>query len=99
MGVELEDNNARLLAKVEQARLALDEVTAGNSLSVSHEKLEEECTGLRAAIDALEQEKAKTATNHEAEVAATHKIILDYRIGHRKSLRVNLEKVANEIGV
>jgi hypothetical protein len=56
MGVELEDNNARLLAKLEQARLALDEVTAGNSLSVSHEKLEEECTGLRAAIDALEQE-------------------------------------------
>jgi regulator of replication initiation timing len=71
---ELEDNNAKLVAELEQAHQALKEaVVAQNSLSVSHEKLEEECTGVRAVVDAFEQEKAKTATDHEAEVAAAHK--------------------------
>jgi hypothetical protein len=31
--------------------------------------------GLRAAIDTLEQEKAMTATDHEAEVALVNKFI------------------------
>jgi hypothetical protein len=101
--VELEDSNDRLLAELEQVHLALNEaIAAQNSLFVSYEKLEEECIGLHAAVDTLEQEKAKTATDHEAEVAATHKKNRDYRIGHRKRLRephMNLEKVMNEIGV
>jgi hypothetical protein len=43
---ELEDNNAKLLAELEQAHLVLTEaVVARNSLSVSHERLEEECMG------------------------------------------------------
>jgi peptidoglycan hydrolase CwlO-like protein len=72
--VELEDSNDRLLAELEQVHLALNEaIAAQNSLFVSYEKLEEECIGLHAAVDTLEQEKAKTATDHEAEVAATHK--------------------------
>jgi hypothetical protein len=68
---ELEDNNAKLVAELEQA--LKEAVVAQNSLSMSHEKLEEECTGVRAVVDAFEQEKAKTATDHEAEVAAAHK--------------------------
>jgi hypothetical protein len=100
---EHEDNNAKLLAELEQACLALTEADATqSSLSVSHGKLEGECSGLHAAVDALRQEKAKPAIDHEAEVAATHKKFQDYRVGHRKRLRelhVNLKKAVNEIGV
>jgi hypothetical protein len=65
---ELEENNAKLLAELEQTRLALAEADAiRNSLSVNHEKLEEECVGLCAAIETLGQEKAKAVATREAE--------------------------------
>jgi hypothetical protein len=70
---ELEDNNAKLLAELEQAHLVLTEaVAARNSLSVTNRDWKKNVRGLRAAIDTLEQEKAKTATDHEAEVALTN---------------------------
>jgi hypothetical protein len=56
---------------VTPARPALVESdTAQNSLSVSHGKLEKECTGLRAAVNTLKQEKAHITTDREVDVAA-----------------------------
>jgi hypothetical protein len=37
---------------------------------VSHGKLEKECTGLRAAVNTLKQEKAHITTDREVDVAA-----------------------------
>jgi hypothetical protein len=57
--VELEAGDAKLLAELEQARLALIEADAAqNSLSVSHMKLEKECKGLHVLLDTLRHEKA-----------------------------------------
>jgi hypothetical protein len=67
---DLEADNAKLLAQLEQTHLALAEAGAArNSLSLSHRKLEE-CVGLCAAVDTLKQEKAQITTDHEADVAA-----------------------------
>jgi sulfur carrier protein ThiS len=93
---ELEADNAKLLVELEQARMSLTEADAArNSLSVSHEKLEEECTRLHAAVSMLKQEKEQIVTDREADVVAEQKKIRDYRIGHRMrlhELHVNLEK-------
>jgi hypothetical protein len=54
--------------------------------------------GLCAAVDTLKQEKAQITTDREADVAAQQIFFHDYRVGHHKRLRVNLEKAVNEIG-
>jgi hypothetical protein len=65
---ELDENNSRLLAKLKQSHLAYAEANATrNSLLANHGKLEEECAGLRAAIETLRQEKAGDVAAHEAE--------------------------------
>jgi hypothetical protein len=57
---ELEHANAMLLADLEQASSALAETeTLQNSLFVDYAKLEEECVGLRTAVDTLEHEKTE----------------------------------------
>jgi methylmalonyl-CoA mutase cobalamin-binding subunit len=67
--VELEADNATLLAKLEQALQALVKAdTARDALSVNHGKLEEECVGLHAAVEALGQEKAEVVAAGEAEL-------------------------------
>jgi hypothetical protein len=96
---ELEENNAKLLAELEQSRLAHAEAeTARNSMSMNHGKFEEECAGLHADVETLEQEKAGAVAAHDAE----HKKFQDYRVHHHKKLRklhVNLERAVNEIGM
>jgi hypothetical protein len=100
--VELEESNAKSLAELEQSHLALAEVEAGRiSLSVEHGKLEEECAGLRAAVDTLGQEKAKVVADHQAEITTAQKKFQGYCARHHKKLPelwVNMEKVVNEIG-
>jgi chromosome segregation ATPase len=62
---ELEENNAKLLAELEQTRRALAEAkTAWNSLAVSRGKLEEECIVLHATVEALGQDKARAVAAH-----------------------------------
>jgi hypothetical protein len=57
---ELEHANSRLLAGLEQSRLALVKAkTLQNSFSVDYGKLEEEYVGLRATVDTLGQKKPK----------------------------------------
>jgi hypothetical protein len=51
---------------------------------VNHGKLEEECVGIHATIDALEREKAEAVAARKAEVTTMHKKIQDYRVCHRK---------------
>jgi hypothetical protein len=96
---ELDENNAKLLAELEQTRLSLAEADAGrNSLSVNHGKLEEEYAGLCTAVETLGQEKPLAVAAREAE----HKKFQDYRIHHCKrlcELWVYLEKAVNEIGM
>jgi hypothetical protein len=40
---------------------------------VNHGKLEEECVGIHATIDALEREKAEAVAARKAEVTTMHK--------------------------
>jgi hypothetical protein len=83
----LEEGTAKLLADLEQTRLALAEAKASrNSLSMKHGKLEKDCTGLHAAVDKLGQEKAQAMVDHKAALATEHKIFLDYHVHHRKKL-------------
>jgi hypothetical protein len=57
--VELEMQNSKLLAVLEQTRAAFADVDATqNSLSLAREKLEEECAGLCIIVESLGQEKA-----------------------------------------
>jgi hypothetical protein len=56
---ELEADNARLVAELEQTCLALIEAdVAQNLLSVNHAELEEDCAWLRTVVDMLTREKA-----------------------------------------
>jgi hypothetical protein len=91
--------NAKLLAELEQIRVACAEADAAqSSLSLTHGKLEEECTGLHAVVETLGQGKTEVETAHEAE----SKRFQDYRIHHRKKLcelQMNLESVMNEISM
>jgi hypothetical protein len=69
---------------------------------VNQEKLGRECAELRAAVDALKEEKIQALSVRKAAIAAEQKKFWDYHIGHSKrlrELRVALEKVINEIGV
>jgi hypothetical protein len=101
--VKHEESNAKLVAELEQTHLVLAEAEAGqNSLSMELGKLEEECAGLRAAVDTLGQQKVKAVADHQAENTTTQKKFQDYRVHRHKKLpdlRVNLEKAVNEIGV
>jgi hypothetical protein len=68
---ELEADNAKLLAELKQACLALAEADAArSSLSASRERMEHECTGLGTTIDMLKGENAHLVTDCEAEVVA-----------------------------
>jgi chromosome segregation ATPase len=100
---ELEADNAKLLAELKQACLALAEADAAwSSLSASRERMEHECTGLGTTIDMLKGENAHLVTDCEAKVAAMNKKFWDYRIDHHKrlhELRGDVEKAVNEIGV
>jgi hypothetical protein len=56
---ELEADNTRLVAELEQTCLALIEAdVAQNLLSVNHAELEEDCAWLHTAVDTLTREKA-----------------------------------------
>jgi hypothetical protein len=71
-------------------------------LSASRKNVEQECAELHTTVDALMGENAQLVMDREAEVAATNKKFLNYRIGHCKrlcKLRGDLEKAVNEIGV
>jgi hypothetical protein len=60
--------NAKLLAELKQIRAASTEADAArSSLSLTHGKLEEECTGLHAVVEMLRQGKTEVETAHEAE--------------------------------
>jgi hypothetical protein len=95
---KLVTDNSKLLAELGQTHMAFAKAdTTQNSLSLTWGKLEEECVGLRAVVESLGQEKAGAKAAHEAK----RKRFQDYRIHHRKKLRelrINLEKVMNEIG-
>jgi hypothetical protein len=72
---ELKADNAKLLAELKQAHLVLAEADAArSSLSMSLERMEQECTRLHTAIDMLKGENAQLMTDREAEVAAVNKI-------------------------
>jgi hypothetical protein len=96
---ELEQANASLLAELGQSRAALVETeTLRNSLYVNYAKLEEECAGLRTAIDTLGHEKTEAVN----EVTTIRMKFQEYRVRHRKKLcefRANLEAAVNEIRV
>jgi hypothetical protein len=83
---KLEASNAKLLVKVEQARLALAKAeVARDTLYVNHGKLD-------VAQDAL----------YVAACEGVHKNFQYYHVRHRKKLHelwVNMEKAMNEIGV
>jgi chromosome segregation ATPase len=100
--VELESDNVRLRSELEQARQVLAKAdTAWSSLCVDREKLEQQCAGLRTAIDKLKEEKIQVLIDREAAVAAEQKKFRDYGIGHHKrlhELHVALEGALNEIG-
>jgi hypothetical protein len=97
--VELEMDNSKLLAELQQTRVALAEADATPaSLPLTHGKLEGECAGLRVDVETLGHEKAGAEAASEAE----RKRFQDYHIHHCKKLRelwINLAKVVNVIGV
>jgi hypothetical protein len=100
---ELEHANSRLLAGLEQSRLALVKAkTLQNSFSVDYGKLEEEYVGLCATVDTLGQKKAKVVAAYKTEVATIRAKFQEYCVHHRKKLhefQTNLEGAMNEIGV
>jgi hypothetical protein len=65
---------------------------------VDHWKLEKECAGFVMLSTCLGKKKS-TLTDHEAEIATANRKYRDYQVGHRKRLRVNLEKAENEISM
>jgi hypothetical protein len=89
--------------ELEQTHLAFAEAKAlRNSLSVNCGKMEEECAGLRTAVDTLKQEKTKAVAAREAEITTIWTKFQDYCVCHRKKLHefwTNLERAVNKIGV
>jgi esterase/lipase superfamily enzyme len=75
--------NAKLLSELEQTHVTFAEADATrNSLSLTHGKLEEECTCLRAIARMLGRQK----TEAEAARKAKCKRFQNYCIHHRKKL-------------